>query len=266
MKMYGNLMNSFAVSVVLWAFTMVDGSGKARVFLLAGQSNMSGAGRYDQLKNFEQHPPEGVKIWHENQWQVLTPGVSANEGRFGPEFAFGRAMKQAYPEDEIYLIKTAAGGTSMHKHWTIENGGGPLLRRFLVRVEAALKGLDNKKVEYGIDGMLWMQGESDASQGKGAEYKKSLRAFIKGMRKKFKQEEMPFIMGRILPTFDKPEGNGLLVRAAQEALAKELKNVACFDTDKFERINKGHYNHNGQIELGKAFARHLVEIVADSQR
>lgn len=110
MKMNGKLMNSFAVSLVFWAFTMVNGSGKARVFLLAGQSNMSGAGRYDQLKNTEQHPPEGVKIWHENQWQMLTPGVSANEGRFGPEFAFGRAMKQAYPEDEIYLIKTAAGG------------------------------------------------------------------------------------------------------------------------------------------------------------
>jgi hypothetical protein len=61
-------------------------------------------------------------------------------------------------------------------------------------------------------------------------------------------------MRRLLPTSDKPEGNGSLVRAAQASVAKELKNVALFDTDKFERINKGHYNHVGQLKLGKTFA------------
>ena len=245
---------------------MVDVSAKARVFLLAGQSNMSGAGLYDQLKKSEKEPPEGVKIWHENKWQALKPGVAANKGRFGPEFAFGRAMRKAYPEDGIYLIKTAAGGTSMHKHWTIENGGGSMLRRFRAQAQAALKDLEKSKVKYRIEGMLWMQGESDAAQGKGAEYEESLREFIKAMRREFKEREMPFIMGRILPTFDKPEGNGPLVRAAQETVAKELKSVAVFDTDKFERINKGHYNHNGQIELGRTFAKHFLEVVKERQR
>ena len=238
-----------------------DTIAQARVFLLAGQSNMAGAGLYDKLSSSEKKPAEGVKIWNQNQWQELGPGVSANQGRFGPEIAFGRAMREAYPADAIYLIKTAAGGTSMHKHWHVENGGGPMLKRFRSRVRAALKNLDEAKIEYTIAGMLWMQGESDAAQGMGAQYEASLKAFITAMRREFGQREMPFVLGRILPTFDKPKGNGPLVRAAQESVARKLTNVACFNTDDFERLNKGHYNHQGQIRLGNTFAQHFLQMV-----
>ncbi len=238
---------------------VVDVSAKARVFLLAGQSNMAGAGLYEKLKKAEQKPPEGVKIWHQGQWQQLGPGISANKGRFGPELAFGRAMRNSFPDDAIHLIKTAAGGTSMHKHWKVE--GGAMLRRFLTHAHAALRDLEKNKVEYSINGMLWMQGESDAAQGMGAEYEVSLKKLIKEMRREFESSEMPFIMGRILPTFDEPQGNGPMVREALQKTAKDFKNVVCFDTDHFERINKGHYNHRGQIQLGNAFAQHFLKIV-----
>ncbi|MGE9269175.1 MAG: sialate O-acetylesterase, partial [Verrucomicrobiales bacterium] len=166
-------------------------------------------------------------------------------------------------EDDIYLIKTAAGGTSMHKHWTLENGGGALLRRFRKTAQAALEDLEDRRIDYSINGMLWMQGESDADQGKGAEYEASLKEFIQGMRKEFKVKDMPFILGRIITTFDKPKGNGPLVRAAQEKVADEMEGVEWFDTDDFERINKGHYNHNGQIELGETFAKHLLRVMQE---
>ncbi len=250
------------VVFALFFVSLMEASGEARVFLLAGQSNMSGAGLFDELKKSEQKAPEGVKIWNKNEWQDVGPGVSANEGRFGPELAFGRAMRKAFPDDAIYLIKTASGGTSMHKHWNVESG--TMRKRFLETAQAALKNLDKERVKYEIDGMLWMQGESDAAQGKGAEYEESLKKFIKDMRREFKEREMPFIMGQILPTFDKPEGNGPLVRAAQATVAKELKKVAVFDTDDFDRINKGHYNHEGQIELGNTFAEHLLEMMEES--
>lgn len=250
----------FVMAIVLPCLG-ADAHAEARIFLLAGQSNMSGAGLFDKLTKEQKKAPARVKIWNKNQWQDLGPGVSANKGRFGPEIAFGQAMRKAFPTDDIYFIKTAAGGTSMHKHWHVENGGGPMLKRFRSRVRAALKNLAENKVKYTIAGMLWMQGESDAAQGKGAEYEASLKTFIEAMRREFKQGEMPFILGRILPAFDKPEGNGPLVRAAQESVARELKNVACFDTDDFERLNKGHYNHNGQIKLGNAFAKHFLSVV-----
>lgn len=254
-----------AAACVAFLFLTAATHAEDRVFLLAGQSNMSGAGLYDKLKETEKEPPAGVKIWHKGAWQKLGPGISANEGRFGPELAFGRAMRVAFPDDDIYLIKTAAGGTSMHKHWKFEDGRGPMLRRFLNASKAAVADLDKANVKYKIEGMLWMQGESDAAQGKGAEYEASLKSFINEIRREFKRKDLPFVMGRILPTFDKPEGNGPMVRAAQAQVAKELKKVALFDTDKFERINKGHYNHNGQITLGKTFAEHLLKIISSEK-
>ncbi|MBK1831232.1 hypothetical protein JIN77_10875 [Verrucomicrobiaceae bacterium R5-34] len=266
MKNRGLARHSLVTLLLLFVFTAGNISAKARVFLLGGQSNMAGAGLFAELKKSEQVPPEGVLIWHKNQWQKLGPGISANTGRFGPELAFGRAMRKAFPDDDIYLIKRASGGTSMHKHWTFANGGGPLLKRFLADARAALKDLDRKKVDYQVDAMLWMQGESDADQGKGAEYEASLKEFIKEIRREFKRRDLPFIMGRIITTFDKPKGNGPLVRAAQESLAKKLKNVACFDTDDFPRINKGHYNHEGQLILGKTFAKHFLKMVADEKK
>ena len=72
-------------------------------------------------------------------------------------------------------------------------------------------------------------------------------------------------MGRIITTFDKPKGNGPLVRAAQETVAGDTENVAWFDTDDFDRINKGHYNHDGQIDLGNAFAKHLLILTQDKK-
>ena len=234
-------------------------SADGRVFFLAGQSNMAGAGLYKELTEEEKIPPKNVKIWSKGTWHKLGPGFSANEGRFGPELAFGREMQKAYPKDTIYLIKKAAGGTSMHKHWTVSGDGGVMFKRFLADAQAAIGNLKRKDEKFTINGMLWMQGESDAAQGMGDVYEESLRVFIKKIRAEFKQPQLPFIMGRILPTFDKPVGHGPMVRAALEKIAKEDKFAACFDTDKFERINKGHYNHNGQITLGKSFAKYWLE-------
>ena len=264
----GMTKSRFSVSVhfprilaLALTITGMSASAANRVFLLAGQSNMSGAGLFDELKASDKKPPEGVKIWNNKKWEDIGPGVSANKGRFGPELAFGRAMKKAYPDDEIYLIKTASGGTSMYKHWFADGDKGPMLKRFLNGARAAMKDLDSQKKDYTIDGMLWMQGETDADHGMGAEYEESLRTFIKEMRREFKEKDMPFILGRIVTTFDKPEGNGPLVRAAQEKVAGDTKNVAWFDTDDFPRINKGHYNHEGQLMLGNAFAEHYLSLV-----
>jgi len=255
-----SVLARFGVVLCCLFMTAKELAAESRVFLLAGQSNMAGAGLFEKLKKSDQKRPEGVKIWNKGVWTELGPGISANEGRFGPELAFGRAMRKAFPDDEIYLIKTASGGTSMHKHWTVEGKGSPMLKKFLASARGALADLDKSKVKYQVEGMLWMQGESDAAQGKGAEYEESLVKFIKAMRKEFKERKMPFLMGRILPTFDKPKGHGPMVRAALEKVAAEDENVACFNTDDFARLNKGHYDHEGQLELGKAFAEHFLKI------
>ena len=236
---------------------------KARVYLLAGQSNMAGAGTYTELKAPYDKHPQAVKIWTKQGWQSLGPGISANTNRFGPEIAFGHAMHQAYPDDEVYLIKVAAGGTSLFGSWAPLGSanapkGGPMYRRFITNALAALKDLDESQKAYRIEGMLWMQGESDAHNGKGDAYEANLTAFIGKVRSEFDQADMPFILGRIIPHFDRPPGNNALVRAAQQSVAEDLDHVTWFDTDGYDRLNPGHYNTQGQIQLGKDFARTLL--------
>ena len=128
-----------------------------------------------------------------------------------------------------------------------------------------MKDLGERDIQYTIDGTLWMQGESDAKGGKGAEYKASLTKFINRMRELFEVDEMPFVLGRIITHFDTPDGDNTLVRAAQQAVAKEMQNVAWFSTDHYEKINAGHYNHKGLIRMGKDFAAGLLGIAQVEQ-
>lgn len=250
--------------VVVWGVALLmiavgtHASAGARVFLLGGQSNMAGAGIYAELEEPYKEPPAGVRAWHKGEWRELGPGLSAGPERFGPEIAFGHAMRKAYPDDDIYMIKFAAGGTSLFHSWSIE--GGPMYKRFIKAAKAAMKNLDDAGITYTIDGMLWMQGETDAQKGKGAEYKANLTAFIKRVREVFEVEDMPFVLGRIIKHFDTPEGDNALVRAAQESMAKDMKNVAWFDTDDYEKQNAGHYNAKGLVRMGNDFAKGLLEM------
>lgn len=238
----------------------------ARVFLLAGQSNMVGSGRYDELESPYNEPLEGVKMWHKGVWKPLGPRTNNNKEKlFGPEIAFAHAMKKAYPKDEIYLIKVAAGGTSLYHSWALPAEDAPpksggMYRMFIARCTAALKNLTDAEIRYTIDGMLWMQGESDAKGGQGEQYKVRLTAFIKHMRDHFEVDDMPFILGRIIKHYDTPEGDNAKVRAAQEAVADEMDYVAWFSTDHYELFNAGHYNTEGLVRMGHDFAAGLLEL------
>jgi len=132
--------------------------------------------------------------------------------------------------------------------------------------KAAIADLDAAKVRYEIAGMLWLQGESDAAERKAESYEKNLTAFIAHMRTQFKTPEMPFIIARVLGFYGGKTGQARIVRDAQVKVAKEVKNVACFDTDDCPIVdpvkNKGHYNAVGLIEIGKRFAAGYKEIAA----
>ncbi len=78
-----------------------------KVFLLGGQSNMVGSGKPQELSGVHAEPQSDVKFWSGSAWVDLAPGA----GNFGPEIGFGRAMKDALPKEEIYLVKYAARQT-----------------------------------------------------------------------------------------------------------------------------------------------------------
>lgn len=231
----------------------------ARVFLLGGQSNMTGVGTSSELGAPYNSPQPDVRFWGgaygTSAWVDLAPGFGDSGSQFGPEVSFGRAIKDAYPDDNLYLIKYAVGGTALYDDW--DPPSGPQYSSFMSTMNAALANLDSSGIDYELAGMLWLQGESDAHEGQGAAYETNLRDFIADMRTQFGAPDMPFIMGRITTYFGDTANNSA-VRDAQVTIAGDTPDVRWFDTDGFSPGAPGspahHYDTAGQIELGQAFA------------
>jgi hypothetical protein len=66
--------------------TFPDGE-KMRVFLLAGQSNMTGSGQGSELKPPHNQPHKRVRIWANNRWEFFVP-----QRRFGPGVALAHRL------------------------------------------------------------------------------------------------------------------------------------------------------------------------------
>ena len=249
---------------------------KAKVFILSGQSNMSGGGEVAEGFQFEAAVGDKVRIWdasdgwgkrgNPGQWvslnQLQAMKTEVRVYRIGPEFGFARAIGELYPADEIHLIKVSKGGTGID--WWLpdangkENGHASLLKN----LKTALERING---EYEIMGMLWMQGESDAKKQEDAEaYQKKLEQFIALMRKETGKPDLPFVIGRISsrvlesPKFQLPHAK--VVQSAQEAVAKNVKNAHVIDTDDLsQRDDLVHFDQEGQMGLGKRFGEAMIK-------
>jgi len=232
--------------------------GPMPVFILAGQSNMAGSGRVEELP----HELAGVQqdVRFINFWSTdFKPLDSAKLGKsFGPEVTFGREMALAMGRP-VGLIKLAVGGTSIEQHWNPavfdkEKHVGELYQRLRKYVE------DVRKVhpDIRIAGMIWMQGEADARyHAKSVEqYREKLEALIDGYRQAFGIESLPFVCGRVNPPNYPYQKN---VRAAQEGVTRQ--SYAWIDCDDLAmHDDKLHFNTAGQIELGRRFAAAMVKL------
>ncbi|MDD7985321.1 DUF1961 family protein [Lentisphaera marina] len=233
-------------------FYLHNGNNPIKVFLLAGQSNMVGQVYGGGLNAPYNQAYSKVKTWdyRRNKWVALAPAY-----RIGPEIGFGHAITKVLPDDDIRLVKYAANGTNLYKKWAPSTGRQYI--NFMKASYGALADLENKKIPYEITGMLWLQGESDGKEQKGAEYKKNLSNFIKDIRLRFNSPNMPFIIARVRNFYGKGK-EAQLVRKAQADLAQEMASVACFDTDDLNPlINGGHYNLENTITIGQRFAQNF---------
>ena len=212
--------------------------GPLKIFLLAGQSNMEGhatlptidflgedtdPARAALLKKFK---PDGkTLITRDDVWVVsngapfdkLQPGLGARPdaaklgGKIGPEYAFGYFMAEALPE-QILLIKTSEGGTSLHQNWRPPSAGplpgakpedvGNLYRALVENVHDTIRDLKklfpayDEKAGYEIAGLVWFQGYNDLFDETGRKaYGKNLVMLINDLRKEFKAPNMKVVVG-----------------------------------------------------------------------
>ncbi len=267
-------MRFFLFSMVTLVLALVSvqpaPAALVRVFLQGGQSNGDGRAEWSSLPANLQQPQtdvdfffrvEGPHPW-EDQLIALKPGSPefSQTNFFGPEITFGRDMADYYasdPDTSVAIIKYANGGTRLYDQWAAPSG--PEYVHFQNTVDAGMAALraayPSDTVE--IAGMIWMQGENDASSDVYADvYESRLKSFITDVRTRY-GADLPFVIGRLSANqtgLSYPAGLQK-VMAAQTAVAAGNTRTGLVDTDSFSlKSDRIHFDTAGMQALGSAFA------------
>jgi hypothetical protein len=231
-------------------------SEAARERLRAVQSRVRLAFNFQPLKPLDVVAPHP---WIRETYQV--------DHIFGPELFFGIRLAEAWPEEEILLIKRTEGGTTLqgcwNAHWSTEQAAvvgeaekPALYDDMYAYVRKVLGTLDEGS--YELCAVLWVQGERDGKNERAAAaYGDNLAAFIARLRTDFEHPSLPFLLFEV---------GGETVVAGMRRVAAEVENVTLLpqsqeedSPDFYAKIPNGHYNYLGQTKLGLRFAEAYLE-------
>ena len=272
------------------ADTLPDGGGKrATVILLGGQSNASGCSRDDYLrKNVSEEKYKEYADGYDNVYiNYYVSGFNSSggfvkcgamqgelNGYFGPELGMAEKLNELYPDETFFIIKCAWGGTNLFEQWRAPSSRGrtgDLYEYFTSFVDASLKYLMSKNYDVTVEGMCWMQGESDSFSVKNAtDYEKNLTDFINDIRKRYARyapdDGIAFIDAYIA---DNPVlwvycdlVNESKRKVADSSPMNSLvdtiaEGLSCSEEPKGSP-DMAHYDSMSQIKLGNLFIEHLV--------
>ncbi len=257
-----------------------------RVYLIGGQSNANGRGDAAQLTDPLASPQQNVHFfWHrtqetdnvghlvEDQWIDLAPGSGHGKTKpvypkeFGLELSFGRQLAAAYPDEKIAIVKYSHGGSNLHSQWA-ENG--PMYQTFVETTRSALQALSDAGHTFELQGMVWQQGEADASAKHAKDYEANLTSLISRVRNDLANSQpLPFVIGGLSnsqnPAITTPGEPWYVARQAQEAVARKLSKVGFVNTDGLStRVGEPiHFNHTALIAIGKAHAAELIRLESE---
>ncbi len=246
-----------------------------KVFILAGQSNMEGAGAI--RGNMERNGGQGglehlvkdtataerfahlvdadgewvvradVSIWYLGRTGGLTVGYGAKEDRIGPELQFGNVVGDHYDEP-VLLIKTAWGGKSIAVDFRPPSSGGevgPFYTEFLQHVSDVLANLDTHFPQHAgrdheLVGLGWHQGWNDrVNQAHNDEYETNLANFIRDVRTELAIPDLPFVIAETgMSGHEEEHPRALSLMAAQYVVAQYEEfagNVAFVGTKDYYR-------------------------------
>ena len=234
-----------------------------KVFLLGGQSNMDGRAPASGLPTSPvnlQQPQDDVLFYEGGSLRTLRPDSGQD---FGPEVTFGRTIADTFPAESFGLIKYGVGGTDLNNDW--DPATGTTYTSFRNTVSNGLTALTNAGHTYEIVGMLWTQGERDAKTGRTtAQYEADLNEFIADIRTRY-GTDLPFFISRLSSGQTNMSASQLgAIRPAQENVAANDPHAYLIDTDGFGiKSDNLHFDADGQIALGEAFAQSYVSSVPE---
>jgi hypothetical protein len=239
------------------------------VFLLMGQSNMSGYGKL--LPEDTQAVPFVLKLPTKGalEWTAAAHPLHNRLGsdRFGLGLPFAKGYLDTHPNSVVGLIPLAWGGAAIDRL----DKGSPTYADAIRKATYA-------KTQGVIKGVLWHQGESDTVHATKADgYEKKLHQLIHDLREDLGDETLPFIVGNLAEFYgtgkahNQPERVARIdqVRKALRTLPEKVAHTGfaastgCTSPDQ----HLVHFDRASYIKLGKryadAYAKVAVPVRAD---
>ncbi len=222
------------------------------IYLLVGQSNMSGRGALDSV--VQKPNPRILSLDQENNWQIAKDPLHFDRdyAAVGPGISFAKEMLHENKNIKIGLIPSAWGGSPMSV-W--EPGATYFENRpydeAIARAKEAMK-------DGVLKGILWHQGESDNDSIKAAAYLEKLKILVENFRKDLSMPDLPFIAGEI-GYFNKED----FINSKIDSLPQLVENTAVVSaaglTDKGDQL---HFDTPSARELGKRYAMAMKSLKA----
>lgn len=247
----------------------IPGSGKFRVFVLMGQSNMHGTGRANELTSPYTEKHDRIRVWASGRWEYFVPGQ-----RFGPGVSFAHQLAAFWPQDTIGIIKVSIGGTGIRgfeKNWSAERASltfdekkGPLYKDLMNAVAEAQR---ISKPEF--CGFFWKQGAADGTKKVLAnEYYDTFKQLVSDLRTDLGVPDLPVFV----PSYMSDDE---LLRAAMTVLSEDDLHKIRIPTgkpavkeDKLLEAVLGYFNNASFSQLKKSGSKraYMVTVIAAQNR
>ncbi len=235
---------------------------KVWLFVLAGQSNMAGRGQVEPCDTLPH--PRIFSVTPEKRWVVAKEPLQLYQPALtglGPGMAFARALIEELDE-EIYigLIPCAVGGSSVG-NWlsdSLYNG---------VRLKSNLTDKLQWAKEYGtVKGIIWHQGEADATSEKIPYYKEDLTLLFDYFRKVAGDDNLPVITGElgIFPGVEKNRQEYLLLNDILMEISHADPDMALVRSFGLRpKADNVHFDAPSQRIMGRRYAAAWLSLIRD---
>lgn len=247
--------------------TLPPGAKQLDLYLLMGQSNMKGRG---VMPDEPARDPRIVMMHiNDDAWYLARhplhlvgdPRTFAGHDNagVGPGLAFAETLLAETPTVAIGLIPCAVGGSSIN----LWQKGAKLYDEALRRAKLALQ--STAPVKGRIRGVLWLQGEANATPAGLSVHESKLLALVDDLRADLGEPGLPFIactigeMGEEPKRADKAAMNEILLTVATKRAA-----TACVDArDVKTHIGDNvHFDTAAQNEIGRRFAAEMSKLLS----
>ena len=189
----------------------------------------------------------------------------SNMVRIKPETHFTPIVAKEFGSNNVTVVKSAWNGTPIRSWYSKSGGKGNRYASLVDAVKEATKGKTYETATF-----VWMQGETDAVNGKGSEgprtYAESLNGLIDLLKADLKIDSLNIVIGRL--SDHRMSENWKQMRNIQVEIAEKHKG-AWVDTDDLNDVemkdgskrNDLHYTPDNRGTLGKRFAEKAIELI-----